>query len=70
MLDRVDGLIAEGVLNGEQLNCADFQIATSLALVENRLDVRDELRRRPGAQLMERVLPDVSGSGAAAGHRA
>jgi hypothetical protein len=36
---------------------ADFQIATSLALIEYRVDVRDELRRRPGAQLMERVLP-------------
>jgi glutathione S-transferase len=57
MLDHVDGLIAEGVLDGEQLNCADFQIATSLALIEYRVDVRDELRRRPGAQLMERVLP-------------
>ena len=57
MLDRVDGLIAAGVLDGEQLNCADLQIATSLALVEYRLDVRDELRRRPSARLMERVLP-------------
>ena len=38
-------------------NCADLQIATSLALVEYRLDVRDELRRRPCAQLMARVLP-------------
>ncbi len=48
VLDRVDGLIAEGVLDGEQLNCADFQIATSLALVDYRLDVRAELRPRPG----------------------
>jgi glutathione S-transferase len=57
MLDRVDAPIAEGVLNGEQLNCADFQIATSLALVDYRLDVRQRLRRRPAAQLMDRVLP-------------
>ena len=58
MLDRVDALLAEGVLNGEQLNCADFQIATSLALMEYRLDVREQLRGRPAAELMERVLPD------------
>jgi len=58
MLDRVDELIAAGVLNGEQLHCADFQIATSLALVEYRLDVREQLRPRPAAGLMERVLPE------------
>jgi glutathione S-transferase len=57
MLDRVDELIAAGVLNGGQLNCADLQIATSLALIEYRLDVRDNLRRRPAGELMERVLP-------------
>ena len=58
MLDRVDGLIAEGVLDGERLNCADFQIAASLALVDYRLDVREQLRSRPAAQLMDRVLPE------------
>ncbi len=58
MFDRVDALIAEGVLNGEQLNCADFQIATSLALVDYRLDVRDQLRPRPAGELMERALPE------------
>jgi hypothetical protein len=57
MLDRVDALIADGVLNGERLNCADLQIAPSLALVEYRLDVRDELRARPAGELMARVLP-------------
>ncbi len=58
MLDHVDELIAAGVLNGEQLNCADLQIATSLALIEYRVDVRDELRPRPAARLMARVLPE------------
>ena len=58
MLDRVGELIAAGVLNSEQLNCADLQIATSLALVEYRLDVREQLRGRPAAELMERVLPE------------
>jgi glutathione S-transferase len=58
MLDRVDALIAAGVLNGERLNCADFQIAPSLALVDYRLDVRGELRARPAGELLERVLPE------------
>jgi glutathione S-transferase len=58
MLDRVDALIAEGALNGEQISCADLQIATSLALVEYRLDVREQLRGRPAAELLDRVLPE------------
>lgn len=58
MLDRVDQLIAEGILDGERLNCADFQIAASLALVDYRLDVSAQLRPRPAGRLMERVLPD------------
>ena len=58
MLDHVDELIAAGVLNGEQLTCADLQIATSLALIDYRLDVRENLRGRPAAELMERVLPE------------
>jgi hypothetical protein len=59
ILDRVDAWIADGVVNGERLNCADLQIATSLALVDYRLDVRAELRRRPAGELMERVLPEA-----------
>ncbi|HEV2874164.1 MAG TPA: glutathione S-transferase N-terminal domain-containing protein [Thermoleophilaceae bacterium] len=58
LLDHVDELIAASVLNGERLNCADLQIATSLALVDYRLDVRENLRRRPAGELMERVLPE------------
>jgi hypothetical protein len=60
LLDHVDELIAAGVLNGELLNCADLQIATSLALIDYRLDVRENLRGRPAAELMERVLPERS----------
>ena len=57
MLDHVDTLIGDGVIHGDQLNCADFQIVTSLALIEYRLDVRPELDGRPAAALLERVLP-------------
>ena len=32
-LDRIDGWIEAGVLNGDELNAADFMIAPSLALL-------------------------------------
>jgi glutathione S-transferase len=59
MFGRVDAMIADGVIGGEQLNCADFQIVPSLALVDNLLTVRDELRSRPAGRLMERLLPEA-----------
>lgn len=61
MLDRVDGWIEAGVLNGERLNVADLTIAPSLALLDYRLDLREQLRGRPCYALMERVLPWPSG---------
>jgi len=57
LLDRVDAWIADGVLNGERLNCADFQIATSLALADQHLDVRPQMQGRPLYALVDRVLP-------------
>ncbi|HEY1275360.1 MAG TPA: glutathione S-transferase N-terminal domain-containing protein [Thermoleophilaceae bacterium] len=56
-LDRVDAWVAEGVLNGEQLNAADLQIATSLALLDYVVWLRPELQRRPLYALLDRVLP-------------
>jgi glutathione S-transferase len=61
MLDRVDRLIADGVLNGEQLNAADFQIATSLALLRCFEDLRPWIDSRPAAELVQRVVPDYPG---------
>jgi glutathione S-transferase len=58
MLDRIDTLVAEGVLNGEQLYLADLVIAPCLALLDYRLDLREELRARPGFALVERLLPE------------
>jgi glutathione S-transferase len=54
-LDRVDGWIADGTLNGEQLNAADFMIAPSLALLSYREDARTELERRPAGELVHRI---------------
>jgi glutathione S-transferase len=58
MLDRVDAWVADGVLNGEQLNAADFMIAPSLALLWYVLAVRPQLESRPCVALIDRLLPD------------
>jgi glutathione S-transferase len=57
MLDRIDGWIHAGVLDGEALYAADFMIAPSLALLSYRLDLSDELDRRPAMALTDRMLP-------------
>ena len=61
MLDRIDAWIAEGVLNGEQLNAADFQIATSIALARTMQDLRPAIDARPAGELAKRVVPDFPG---------
>lgn len=58
MLDRVDGWIEAGVLNGEDLNAADLMIAPSLALLCYRRDLRAQVEGRPAAALLQRVLPE------------
>jgi glutathione S-transferase len=60
MLDKVDEWVESGVLNGDELNAADFMIAPSLALLCYRRDVRSEVERRPAMRLVERVLPEPS----------
>jgi glutathione S-transferase len=58
MLDRIDAWIADGVLDGPQLNVADFLIAPSLALIAYRLDLRAQIEARPAGAMLERVLPE------------
>jgi glutathione S-transferase len=61
MLDKVDELIAAGVLNSQQLNAADFQIASSLGLAMTMDDLRPAIEARPAGALAERVVPDYPG---------
>ncbi|MGI8726377.1 MAG: glutathione S-transferase N-terminal domain-containing protein [Solirubrobacterales bacterium] len=61
MVDRVDELIAEGVLGGERLNAADYQIAPSLRLLMTTDDLRPTIAGRPAGELAMRVLPDFPG---------
>ncbi len=61
LLNRVDAWIEAGVLNGEQLNAADFQIAPSLGLAMTMDDLRPSIEGRPAGELAKRVVPDYPG---------
>jgi glutathione S-transferase len=61
MLDRVDELVATGVLNGAELNAADFQIAPSIGLAMTLDDLRPAIENRPAGTLAKRVVPDYPG---------
>src|SRR4051794_7850120 len=61
LLQKVDDWIAAGVLNGEQLNAADFQIAPSLGLAMTIDDLRPLIESRPAGALAKRVVPDYPG---------
>jgi glutathione S-transferase len=57
-LDRIDALVADGILNGEVLNAADFQIATTLRVLLATADYGALLEGRPAEALARRVWPD------------
>lgn len=61
LLRRVDEWIEAGVLNGERLNAADFQIAPSLGLAMTLEDLRPSIEGRPAGQLAKRLVPDYPG---------
>ena len=56
-LDRIDAWIEDGVLAGQELNAADYAIATSVALLTYRTDLAAAIEARPAGALAERVLP-------------
>jgi hypothetical protein len=51
-LDRVDALLAEGVIGGEQPNAADFQIAPSVRLMLTFDQLRPHIDARPAGVLI------------------
>ena len=57
LLDHVDRLIADGVLGGDQLNAADFQIAPSIRMLLAMTDTARLVADRPAAALALRVVP-------------
>ena len=58
LLDRVDAWIGAGVLNGDELNAADYMSVTSLALLTYRDDLRPEIEARPLGRLVDRILTE------------
>jgi glutathione S-transferase len=56
LLDEVDRLIAQGVIGGDQLNAADFQIAPSIRMLLAMTDVGRLVADRPAATLARRVV--------------
>ncbi len=61
LLRRIDDWCAAGVLNGEQLYAADFQIAPSVALAMTLEDLRPGIADRPAGELAMRVVPAYPG---------
>jgi len=57
-LDHVDALIADGVLGGEELNAADFQIGTTLRVMLASEDFAPLVTGRPAEALGRRVWPE------------
>jgi glutathione S-transferase len=60
-LDKVDGLIEEGVIGREQPNAADFQLATPVRLLMAFEDLAPAIERRPAGALAKRLVPDAPG---------
>jgi glutathione S-transferase len=58
VLDHVDGLIAEGVIGGDQPNVADLQIATSVRALLTVGDLDSVTKGRPAADLAMRYVPE------------
>ncbi len=56
-IDRVDALLAEGVIGGDQPNAADFQIGTSVKILLGYDDLRPYIDGRPAAEHARRVVP-------------
>jgi glutathione S-transferase len=59
LLDRVEALIADGTIDDEPPNAADYQIATTVRVFLAFDDLRSIVERRPAAaDLAMRILPE------------
>jgi glutathione S-transferase len=61
LLDRVDELLAKGVIGGDEPNAADYQIGTSVRLLMAFDQLRPLLDGRPAAAFAARIAPDPGG---------
>ena len=60
-LDRVDALLAEGVIGGERPNAADFQIAPCVRLMLCFDQLRPHIDARPAGRHARALVPDYPG---------
>jgi glutathione S-transferase len=60
-LDQIDAWIAAGVLGGEELNAADYQIAVNVSGLLLSDDFTPYIEDRPAAAYARRVAPDYEG---------
>ena len=60
-MDQIDAWIADGILGGEHLNAADYQIAVNVAALLLSEDLTPFIEWRPAAALARRVLPEYGG---------
>ncbi len=60
-LDRIDELIAEGTIGGEEPNAADLQIFTSVRSLMGFPDLEPLLAGRPATAIAERLVPPLPG---------
>jgi glutathione S-transferase len=58
LLDDVDRLIAQGVIGGDPLNAADFQIAPSIRMLLAMTEIAHIVVDRPAATLARTVVAD------------
>jgi glutathione S-transferase len=65
-LDQIDAWIEQGILNGPELNAADFQIAPNVSGLLLSDDLAPYIRDRPAAAFARRVAPGYAGHLAAA----
>ena len=60
-LDRVDALLASGVIGGERPNAVDFQIAPSVRLMLCFDQLREHIDARPAGRFARSLVPDYPG---------
>jgi glutathione S-transferase len=61
ILDRIDGAIADGVIGGDEVNVADLQVATCLALLRTHDDLKPLIEPRLAGALSRRIATGYPG---------
>lgn len=61
LLDRVDALIAEGVIGGDQPNAADFQLLATICSLGLMVDLQPALEGRPCQRAARALFPRYDG---------